>query len=1012
MTKVKLFTLFCLFTVLGFAQTVKQELVGHVNDAVSKKGIEGVRVQLVSQPDIVHTDSEGKYRFKRAGGYTVGRGYSVLLYKEGYINTMSTDNLILNANGMLNNLFMKSEFEKFLWITVKDGLTNELLSEVKIEIQGQMVVTNELGRAKFDFSRFGNGKAKAVLKRNCYQDETVRVDLKGEEEIKLIPICGTVERKSSGLDPLRAAQLLDRALESRNGSKQGQVEAIEYLRGNGYDFNSVDFSGVNLSDLQLPDTKLASANFDFADLTSANLSKGTLSKNRFYLARADNADFSRADLSLSRAAFMPARKANFQGADLTHVYFIGCDFSDADFSGANLEGAIFALCNLSGATFDNARIINAGLSGNVLDNASFEGAEIRNTEIAGSVVSGRKFEFSEEQRSGLCKYLDGYRRIYMGSTKFEFKFELIKERNSTYRKYDEVVREYAFFDNFGGGNCKICDAEKWKSGKWRDYYSFFTLIKTGAFLGKNDRVNYTQDLVKKHLGFLQEKLILANTYRVESDFKKWDAEIKSYFKSKRVGAKPDMDIDLLTMQMRRYKIMPPDKIPWKLLAYRHLTDRLGQELDKKTTTDARGFGILPNLESLPPAYTVPTFPLDWVDGYRSWINKSSGSDHRSFRIPLNVSRLYVKQGRATFEILKGSYRLSGEGYPKEYAELMLKNGIDPDRLLDARVPNSNYYSGNDHQFYVRYQFPDTQGQYAINVPEGTDKKDLNIRIEVKLDKMRLLGNGKNSYLICDVVPVVIEYRINGSENWERGHAFDNAKKHGFDRDKYKSLKNRALLNKDVVLAAMLKEGLLTTDDFRLSSLASKHVEGARNFIHGGTLFPYQFIFPKHVKRGIKPFNYVEKYAQWLSKNAKIGVETFSIELKYFGEGHAQAGKTKKVAVPIWDNSPYHTRSVIHDYLMENQIEKQQVREYPRSKILIVGTINNVMLIYPKHKRVAHFEIDQAFKKEDVELRLELKLDKIDYVQGVNKKVVLYSTPVALFYRIGDQKWKMSKEFGD
>lgn len=1013
MSRTKSFLLFFLLTALVLAQETKPELVGHVIDVVTNGGIEGVRVQLLSQPDIVHTDSEGKYIFRQDKGYRVGQGYSVLLYKEGYISTMSTDNLILNENGVLKILAMKSEFEKFLWLTVKDGLTGAFLSNVTVEIQGEKVVTNELGRAKFDFSRFGKGKATALLKRECYKDETVMVDLVGDEEIKMIRICQTNKDRSNHLDVLTATKLFDRALEVRNGSSQGQVAAIQYLRENGYDFNSVNFEGVNLRKLQLPDTNFGPASFDFADLSFSNFSKGKLSKSRFYLARANNADFNQANLSHSVASFMPAQNINFKGADLSYAYFIGCDFSNADFSGANMEGTLFALCNLSGAKFDNTVLTNAGLSGCVLDGASFTGAEISNTDITGSVAPERQFGFTTEQKAGLCTYVDDYRRGSVGNKRLEFKFQLTEERNSTYSKYKQIVTEYGFFESFGGSNCKICESEKWASGKWRDYYSHSNVTKHETFLRKDNRVSNTRTVVKKHLDFLQKKLITQNTYRIESDFEKWDKKITAYYRTKNLANEPVLDLDLLTMQIIKNKLMPHDKIPWKLLAYRHLTNKIEKELDKNTVLNAKGFNMLTNVNTVPPIFTVTSMPQNWIDDYKSWIIKDARSAHKLFYLPFSPYGLQVKPGHATFSFRKGPFSISRR-YKEGYTDLMEKNNIDPDYTRAVRIENSDYYSTNTSRFSVRYHFPDSKQQYTLKIPEGADTKGLKIRLQLKYNSMRLLHSEEgNAYLVCDVTPLAFEYLLKDGKKWAAGYIFDSKKKTSFESDKIKSLKNRAILNNDVLLAIMLKNGLLTLDDFRMSTLAYKHLEKARSFKYGGEPFPYQYIFPDHTPKRSVPFNYVEKYSNWLSQNISIGVETFCIDLKYKQEVQEISGSNQKIGIALWsDKASYSKTTTPHNYLKESQVERNQAVSYSRLMAGISRKIDHIVLVYPKNKRIAFFEVDRSIKKEDVQLRLELKLEKIDYIQKVTTYAILYVKPLALYYKAGKDNWKTSTNFID
>jgi len=498
----RLLTLLLFFSLFlnVYGQNRSEEMIGHVINALTNEGLEGVKVQLIATGDIQYTDSEGKFRFVNKKGFVIGEpNYAFTLFKEGYLTIGTTNNVVVFGSGAINNLAMKPDLDKFLWITVKDAITNNFIENVSIDIKGKIAVTNARGRAKFDFSEYGEGKLKAYITANCYQDRSIELDVKGEEEVLLTYRCSRAEKKETYSRTIDATQILDRALQSKNGSKQGQVKAIQFLRAQGHDFNSTDFQGVWLEKLVLKETNLSNTNFDFANLSNADFYKSNLFKSRFNIAIAVETDFNAANLSYTRAGFLDAKKANFTNADLSYSYFTGADFSDADFSHANLEGALFAFCNFTNAKFNNATLTNAGLVGSVLNNTLFNNAVVSNTSIEGSVTNDGSFNmFSKEQKVGLCKYVDSNRYLGLGGIKTEFKFELTEDTHSSYRRYDEVVREYYRFEGFGGGNCKVCNTRAWEKDKWRDYYSYYTIIKDREFLRKNDRISYTRKFVKNH----------------------------------------------------------------------------------------------------------------------------------------------------------------------------------------------------------------------------------------------------------------------------------------------------------------------------------------------------------------------------------------------------------------------------------------------------------------------------------------------------------------------------------
>ena len=109
-----------------------------------------------------------------------------------------------------------------------------------------------------------------------------------------------------------ATALLDRAVAAKDLSNQGQVEAVEALLVQGYDFVGRDLSGISLAGAELSGGVFGGAALVGTDLSESG-SRG--------------ADFTRADLSF----------ANLNGADLTgaNLNSIFADFADA-------ESAVFA----------------------------------------------------------------------------------------------------------------------------------------------------------------------------------------------------------------------------------------------------------------------------------------------------------------------------------------------------------------------------------------------------------------------------------------------------------------------------------------------------------------------------------------------------------------------------------------------------------------------------------------------------------------------------------------------
>ena len=112
-----------------------------------------------------------------------------------------------------------------------------------------------------------------------------------------------------------AIEIMDRARERRDGSNQGQVQAMARLRAEGFDFVGSDFSGVSLRGTLLDGMSFADGQLHFVDLTGASAVGARFRDSNLQLASADErTDFSNADLSRVRATLISAAGAVFQGS--------------------------------------------------------------------------------------------------------------------------------------------------------------------------------------------------------------------------------------------------------------------------------------------------------------------------------------------------------------------------------------------------------------------------------------------------------------------------------------------------------------------------------------------------------------------------------------------------------------------------------------------------------------------------------------------------------------------------
>lgn len=747
--------LISIFSISG--QNSEPELVGHVLDKVSKKGISGVRVQLLSEADPIYTDSSGKFVFRSKEGFTVGRGYSFILYKEGYMVSTPTDNIILGKFGVLSNLFMKREFDKYLWVTVKDAFSGDFLKNIQIEINGQIVITNERGRAKFDFSQLEMRKIKAFLSAECYKDAAIELDTKGEEEILLTRICEIKSKIKQELNQNQAADLLDRVLDSRNGSKQGQIKAIEVLAKNYYDFNSVTFDGVNLEGLLLNKVNLSNSTFDYAELNNANLNECLLNKTGWHFATANNAKLSSVSASESRGGFMVARNTDFSSTDLSFSFFIGCDFTGSDFSGTDLTNSTFAFCNFTDAKFDNAKLVNTSIAGSILDGATFNKTFIENTDVRGTVAEDKKFNLTEEQENGLCAHVWNYSKSSIIYPTLEFSFSLIQQTPTAYFRSgvsnEVIVKEYAYFTNLGGGNCSICDNEKWYSGGKRESYGSFRTWVKKEVIEKNNRHEFSRQRVKAQLNLLKEKLIEPNTYRYEKNFEDWNNWLIEYFKKKQFDDIPIFELDAIAAKILQDNALIENKIPWKLLTFKH-----AKEAFYKTWSENGS-----NQDELPPVFMVADIPVEWVNSYKDFIIRESKRIFPIYNVPLKIYTR-VSQNILTFELRARSR--TGEGHNKDFLSAMQTDNINPDLVRPYRPNNSDYFTKNNYPIGMGFLLNENNKKYEFKVPDDYDKSKTEIGMLVKIGKLKFIDSSPQSYFIYPIEIDQFNYRVKGTTDWE------------------------------------------------------------------------------------------------------------------------------------------------------------------------------------------------------------------------------------------------------
>lgn len=256
------------------------------------------------------------------------------------------------------------------------------------------------------------------------------------------------------LDLPTALSLLDRAMEARDGSAQGQGDALETLLALGYAYEGTDLSGISFRGANLTGGAFRGADFSAADLSDTEGADIRLDEARLVFTRMDGAHWPEASLSRVYGPFLAAPSASLPGAILSGANLTGADLQGADLRDADLRGAALAFADLRGARLDGADLSGAYLMGAVLDGATFEGATIAETDLTAAVAA--EPPFSAEQARGACSH-----RRFSGSW-FHWTVEVMEawdsDRYSTGREYDDAIRVAEGFQDFPIYEARPCEA--------------------------------------------------------------------------------------------------------------------------------------------------------------------------------------------------------------------------------------------------------------------------------------------------------------------------------------------------------------------------------------------------------------------------------------------------------------------------------------------------------------------------------------------------------------------------
>ncbi|GAB2777475.1 hypothetical protein GCM10010465_25290 [Actinomadura fibrosa] len=316
------------------------------------------------------------------------------------------------------------------------------------------------------------------------------------------------------MDVVTAQQILDRQIERRDGSQQGQGEAVKALIKHKQSFSNVDLSGISFKGSDISNGKFDDARMHVTDLSQVEAENVSLNDVGLRFGDVSNGNFKNAEFSRVYAPFLLGQNVNFEDANLKRTNFFGADLRNAVFKNADLTGASFDFADLTGANFEGAILKNTFFNGSILDAVNFQNAIIENMSIVGASAKTWNI-FSAKQKLGLCwknPNLKDEARLYWSVDLME---RWPSDRYSSGYEYNIKKVEWAFL-NFGSSTlpeCALYEAEIPVGYKYQLYGPTFGIYLDREYYQKAGRYQKIQQQVQAHLELLKRHLLPENNYK-------------------------------------------------------------------------------------------------------------------------------------------------------------------------------------------------------------------------------------------------------------------------------------------------------------------------------------------------------------------------------------------------------------------------------------------------------------------------------------------------------------------
>ena len=576
---------------------------------------------------------------------------------------------------------------------------------------------------------------------------------------------------------VEALYRLDRAIEAKDGTNQGQIEAIETLLKREHDLTSTSLSGLNLKGALLDKGKFDHSGFNASNLQNTSGSFASFTNTSFKFAQLDYADFTDSDFSETHAPFVSAKGANFENAIVNKADFFSADLRNTNFQNASLKHSNLHFADLRGANFNGADLSGAFFTGAILDeNTSFVGAKFNNTDFRGTTST--EFNLTPEQSESICRHVYGMPESRMVDGSLVWNLFLIERTEAPHEssgyKSNRFVQKQLVFRNFGSSSLPPCkpSASAFKLNYNNLYMSADrSVILWTPYLRHQGRREKFSQRVEEHARLLTEHLTTDRTFVKNDEAKKWSDELKDNSADVQLVSRPYGNVDYLLLHLLKNKFVRSDTLNWEYFALKHL------EHEAKILSDhpQEYFSSFTGWDKFfPPGIARQDLPFSWVDEYKTWAQRRVRIITDEIVLRKKASKLKIDKGEPNairfLHGITGSYHLSA--------------ALNDIGVSLSQVMRTNIYKFQGLFYEAVYILPSPTDDYGISdqnllelVPElnKPDRRVSEYEISFQISDMQLIedkdvdlieNRETKKYLLIFVVPKKVRFFKDYNLVWE------------------------------------------------------------------------------------------------------------------------------------------------------------------------------------------------------------------------------------------------------